>query len=209
MFLYPQAQPRLSQFPKPNGSVIGDYERLLLPSKSVLGLIAKHGRPYYIKTDIEHYDDAILKALFMGNVRPPYISAESHCIGVFSLLVGLGGYNAFKLVDGATVSSKYARHKIRVNEMIESYSFCHHSAGPFGEDLLGDWLPADKFFSYLAIEGLGWKDIHASNVVELNPSAKAKPSARKFAELFAQLLIKPRLPTSTWKVVAKAYRRIH
>jgi FkbM family methyltransferase len=197
-----------SQFPRPDDSVIDDFAKILLPSKSVLSLVAKYGQPHYVKIDVEHYDQAILKALFLGNIRPPYISAESHSIEVFSILVGLGGYNAFKLVDGATVSTKYNSHQITVDKTLERYSFPQHSAGPFGEDVLGDWLAADKFFSLLAIEGLGWKDIHATNAVEPNPSAKPSPSARKVVELLGRYLIKPHLPKTAWNAIKKIYALI-
>jgi FkbM family methyltransferase len=197
-----------SQFPRPDDSEIADFEKILLPSKAVLSLVEKYGQPYYIKIDIEHYDEAILRALFQSNIRPLYISAESHSIEVFSILVGLGGYRAFKLVDGATVSIKYNNHQITVGNKRESYSFPHDSAGPFGEDIVGDWLEADEFFSVLAIERLGWKDIHATSAVEPDPSAKANPSARKVIELFVRYLIKPHLPASAWNAIANIYGRL-
>jgi len=198
----------LSQLPKPAESVIADFEKVLLPSKSAVGLIAKYGNPFYIKIDIEHYDEAILKSLFLNNIRPSYISAESHSISVFSILVALGEYNAFKLVDGPTVSSKYKDHQIKVGNKVEIYSFPHHSAGPFGEDVFGDWLPADKFFSLLAIEGLGWKDIHATQAVVPNSSAKPQPSIRKVVQMFVRYAIKPRIPNKMWSLIAKTYVRL-
>jgi hypothetical protein len=160
------------------------------------------------KIDIERYDEEILRGLFIGNIRPRYISAESHSIEVFSILVGSGRYNAFKLVDGATVSTIYNSHQITVDNMLKSYSFPYDSAGPFGEDVLGDWVTADKFFSFLAIEGLGWKDIHATNAVEPNHAANPKPSTRKVVELFVRYLIKPHVPTSAWKVIGNIYGRL-
>jgi hypothetical protein len=35
------------------------------------------------------------------------------------------------------------------------------SAGPFGEDIPGEWVSADAIFVHLKRYGLGWKDIHA------------------------------------------------
>ncbi|MBS0455538.1 MAG: FkbM family methyltransferase [Proteobacteria bacterium] len=157
----------LSQFPAPTDDV-GAFEKILLPSKSVLDIIAAHGEPYYIKIDIEHYDQAILAALFANDIRPPFISAESHSIEVFSLLVSQGNYRAYKLVDGNSVSTRYKDCSIRVNGSTEQYSFPHHSAGPFGEDVAGDWLNAENFFKLLAYEKLGWKDIHATNIFAPN-----------------------------------------
>lgn len=101
----------LSRFPKPNSKQIDEFEKVLLPSKTVKHVISDHGVPLYIKIDIEHYDSEILRALWHENILPPYISAESHSIEVFSLLVCMG-YSGFKLVDGATVSKTYCDRAI-------------------------------------------------------------------------------------------------
>lgn len=162
----------LGQFPKPDESVIGDYEKVLLPSQSVMQIVTKHGAPYYIKIDIEGYEEVILKELFNNGVKPPYISAESLSIKVFALLAGLGDYPAFKLVDGATVAKKYSSHTILVNGTHERYSFPLHSAGPFGDDIAGEWMNADDLFERLAQEKLGWKDIHATNLVHPDPTSR-------------------------------------
>ncbi len=79
-------------------------------------------------------------------------------------MFALGGYDAFKLVDGHSVVQRYRNYPISVGNDIEIYSFPYHSAGPFGDDVAGEWLTGSSFFSILAVKGLGWKDIHASNV---------------------------------------------
>lgn len=162
----------LGQFPVPDAAVIGDYERVLLPSQSVMQTVEKHGPPYYIKIDVEGSDEIILKELFRNGVRPPYISAESQSAKVFALLAGMGGYEAFKLVNGETVPKKYRNHTIHVDGGEEVYSFPKHSAGPFGDDIEGDWMNADDLFAVLAEAGLGWKDIHATNLVQPDPISK-------------------------------------
>jgi len=159
----------LSQLPMPND--ITQFEEMLLPSKSVMELISTHGDPYYIKIDIEHYDAAILRALFTRNISPPYISAESHSTEVFALLVALGKYNAFKLVEGTYVAHTYRQHTITTRRGPETYSFPRHSSGPFGDDIPGHWMTADNFFRLLAFVNLGWKDIHATNVNIANANA--------------------------------------
>lgn len=153
----------LSQFPEPEHPT--DFDKVLLPSRSVLDIVKQHGEPHYIKIDIEHYDEKILRALFENGICPPFISAESHSIEVFALLLALGRYRSFKLVDGRTVADKYKRHVIQVNGESTEYTFPAHSAGPFGEDVLGPWMTANDFFTRLAQEGLGWKDIHATNQI--------------------------------------------
>lgn len=161
----------LSQFPQPTNKLAKNFEEVILPSASVMSVIKRYGVPHYIKIDIEHYDSQILRALFENGIYPPYISAESHSIEVFSLLVSLGRYNAFKLIDGETVSQVYSNRLILSDQGESLYSFPFHSAGPFGNDVDGKWMDANNFFRLLAIEGLGWKDIHATNQVEADPSA--------------------------------------
>ena len=95
-----------SQLPKPVKH-LSDFTEVTLPCATAASIIAKHGPAYYIKIDIERYDGPILRNLFMHGVVPPYISAEAHDVSVFALLVALGGYNAFKLVDGASVAELY------------------------------------------------------------------------------------------------------
>jgi FkbM family methyltransferase len=173
----------LGQFPEPDATVIGDFDKVLLPSKSVMQIIGEHGAPYYIKIDIEHYEQVILKELFRNGVKPPLLSAEAQSIQVFALLAGMGEYTAFKLVDGETVAKKYGNHAIRVGDGLETYSFPAHSAGPFGEDIAGEWMNADDLFESLAKEGLGWKDIHATNLVEPDPVSQVQKRRQKVRHL--------------------------
>jgi FkbM family methyltransferase len=153
-----------SQFPAPTPAKAASFEQVLLPSKNVIELIKQHGEPHYIKIDIEHYDQVILRHLFLNNIRPPYISAESHSIDVFCLLVSLGEYKAFKLVDGSSVSRRYADCSIGTPAGPVKYSFPHHSAGPFGKDISGKWMTKANFIKVLVYAGLGWRDVHASNI---------------------------------------------
>jgi FkbM family methyltransferase len=175
----------LSQLPPPKPSEAERFEKTVLMSKSIADLLKDHGNPYYVKIDIEHYDALLLKALFKAGVVPPFISAESHSIEIFSLLVSEGHYNAFKLVAGATVAQDYAdRNIISYGDgSLVRYSFPFHSAGPFGEDVEGDWMDADVFLKVLAFEGLGWKDIHATHVQDPN-SAKFQGFSNYMLQFF-------------------------
>ncbi len=163
----------LSQFLKPDHSKAIDFDEVLLPSKSARSIIQKYGKPFYIKIDIEGYDQEILRSLFEDGIYPDFISAESHSIEVFSLLVATNHYKSFNLVDGPTVPIKYEQSKIKtIDGGFEIYSFPIHSAGPFGEDIIGDWMSSDNFFEFLALENLGWKDIHATNIIPPNVDRK-------------------------------------
>lgn len=160
----------LSQFPRPYDSDMDNFNKVSLRAKNVINLIKKYGEPFYVKIDIEYYDQVILRELFLNNIRPVFISSESHSIEVFSLLLTLGQYKSFNLVDGYTVETKYKNHSIKTVGPEEIYSFPLHSAGPFGEDIKGPWMTPDNFFSFLAFEELGWKDIHATNAIIPDPN---------------------------------------
>jgi FkbM family methyltransferase len=182
---------QLSQFPRPTKSNIANFQEVLLPSKSVSNLVATHGDPFYIKIDLEHYDEVILRRLFQQNIRPPFISVESHSIEVFCTLVSLGKYNSFNIVDGNSVAERYKCRTINSNVGQTAYSFPHRSSGPFGDDIDGPWWTASQFFYLLAFERLGWKDIHATSVI--SPDPKALPRFGTRAEL--QRAVKKRVTT--------------
>ena len=157
----------LNQFPKPSQDKMHEFEEIYLPAKSASSVVKKYGNPYYIKIDVEFYDQAILRDLFNNKIQPEYISAESHNIEVFCILVVLGEYKNFKLVDGQSVSDIYRNHSISTNNgMIEEVTFPHHSAGPFGDDIIGDWMDQNNFINILVSQKLGWKDIHAKKIVD-------------------------------------------
>ena len=162
----------ISQFPKPPIEELPNFDEVLLPSKSVLDIISTYGKPYYIKIDIEGYDHEILRALFEHQIFPEHLSAESHNIEVFALLVSAGFYKSFNLVDGPSIAKRYGNCLIHTPLGEERYSFPGNSAGPFGEDITSPWMNANYFFELLALEKLGWKDIHATNLDLANPKTR-------------------------------------
>jgi FkbM family methyltransferase len=164
-----------SQFPRPAAADAHNYEQVSLPAKRAVEVVRAHGDPHYVKIDLEHYDHVVLKDLLVNGIRPPYISAESHSIKTFCLLVALGGYKAFKLVDGASVPTKYANHAISTATGRRTYAFPAHSAGPYGNDIRGPWMSDDNLFRVLAFAGLGWRDIHASALDTPDASYQPKP----------------------------------
>ena len=150
--------------PDEGGFTDKDFTRINIKAISVGSLIKQYGKPYYAKIDIEGYDENLLNAFVLNQIIPPYISVESHTIGVFALLSEKLGYKSFKLVDGRSVGSIYSRsifHSPVLDKQV-LYSFPHHSAGPFGNDIHGEWMDKKTLLKVLAIQGLGWKDIHAS-----------------------------------------------
>lgn len=150
----------LSQFPPPDNP--DEFTVVDLPARAPRDILREHGEPYYVKIDVEHYDAEILRDLFANGFRPPYISAELHSIEVFCLLVALGGYTHFKLLDGSSVVERYGSARLATAEGTLDYSFPYHSAGPFGDDIAGPWFTADAIIEAIAFAQLGWKDLHAT-----------------------------------------------
>ena len=146
------------------GSADSEFSKIIVRAMNISALVEKYGVPYYAKIDVEGYDDVILASFLSAGIKPPYLSAESHKIGVFALLSEAFAYTSFKLVDGRSVGSVYKRALFRspVLEKTVAYSFPNHSAGPFGNDIFGEWMDKATLLKYLALQGLGWRDIHAS-----------------------------------------------
>ena len=154
----------LSQFPKPEPELLNKFNEVTIISKNVIEIIKKYGEPYYIKIDLENYDHIILKEIFINNIKPKYISAESTFIDIYCLMFLLGEYKSFKLVNGDNVQFVYEKKKIETLTGKEEYSFPVNSAGPYGNDIIGPWISPENFFHLLAHKGLGWKDIHCSSI---------------------------------------------
>lgn len=143
-----------------------EYLKQQVNAVNIAHLVERYGHPYYVKIDVEGFDRQILASLHAHSIKPAYVSAESHKIGVFALLSEEMNYQSFKLVDGRSVGAVYKQtlfHSPILNKMV-AYSFPHHSAGPFGNDIFGEWMDKSTLLRYLSLYGLGWRDIHASAV---------------------------------------------
>ena len=152
----------LSQFPKPNDELIDNFTKIDLESADVAYLIQKYGKPYYVKIDLEEYDNIILKKIFDNDILPNYISAEAINSDVINSFLINKNYNAFKLIEGDSVGFLYRNIKIDAYKKKIKYSFDKESAGPFGNDLHGKWIKKENFVKLIEFKGPGWRDIHAS-----------------------------------------------
>ncbi|MFM7291403.1 MAG: FkbM family methyltransferase [Planctomycetia bacterium] len=182
---------------RPHVDALRHYREVSVPSRSFLSILQEHGDPYYVKLDIEGQDVAVLRQLFAAGIKPPFISAESHSIEVLSVMIASGGYDAFKVVVGSSVARQFRNHGISTLAGRDTHSFPPHSAGPFGDDLPGDWMPGDLFFQQLAITGLGWKDVHATSAFEPNRHARLSiwpHVTRRLARRCGLSRMKSRLP---------------
>ena len=121
-----------------------DYTEIEGVSKNILDLIYEFGDPFYIKIDLENYDHIILQEIFNNKITPKYISAECHNLEVFNLMTNNAAYNFFKISKSNDVHLEEYQIK-NLSGFKINYQFPPHSAGPFGEDIKGDWLPKDIF----------------------------------------------------------------
>jgi hypothetical protein len=88
-----------SSFDPEKGKKGGRYESTTVPCITAQQLIASHGRPFFMKVDIEGADYQVLESLDAKSV-PDYISLELSCVDpILERLLDLG-YSRFKLVDG-------------------------------------------------------------------------------------------------------------
>jgi FkbM family methyltransferase len=186
----------LSQIQRPRTD-IAEFECRVLPSIDVAQLIGKYLVNHdllYCKIDLEHFDKQVVRHLFRRGIRPPYLSAEVHSLKVFSHMVKIGKYNAFKLVKGDKIAEEYSDFEIGGDDGPFTYSFPLHSAGPFGEDVRGEWLTRIELLECLSASGRGWRDVHATNKTEDKFSLHTKKELFRFAVtyLLAWLTLYPR-----------------
>lgn len=164
----------LSTLVRPPADHIDAFDVVSVQSCSITDLVTSFGVPNYLKIDVEGYDSALLRALFENKIFPSYLSAECNNFEPFALMSALGGYKAFKLVDGWSVSRVYRQRQITSCETgsVLLHSFPPHSAGPFGEDIDGPWMGIDEAAVRLAIGGVGWRDLHVARDVRQPENTK-------------------------------------
>lgn len=139
------------------------FTQVELDAINIIDLIDQHGEPWYIKIDLEFYDNKILTALFAYDIRPPFISAEIHNIQVLDLLYRAGGYRKFKYVNGGQVVENNPALVQELSGNTREYHCIAHSAGPMGEDIKGPWLTIDELHQHRGPGwNLGWYDIHVA-----------------------------------------------
>lgn len=90
-----------SSFEPVMGKKQGKWEEIDIQCYTTRQLIEEHGRPYFMKVDIEGVDLQTLASLSPGDC-PKYVSLELNDTDpIIERLVDLG-YSAFKFVDGET-----------------------------------------------------------------------------------------------------------
>lgn len=106
------------------------------------------GVPLYAKIDIQGLDYAILGAFHAFEERPRFISVASDKVrfeGVVNevkLLSDLG-YKRFQAVQQRWIPGSTIETTTVTGEPV-AHRFEMHSSGPFGEDLAGEWVDAQR-----------------------------------------------------------------
>ena len=147
-------------------AIEGRETRLVhVQGRKISSLIMEYGTPDFMKIDVEHVDELILRDMIENNIKPSLISCEAHRFEIILLLWQLG-YEQFRLVNGRTVHIEYRGQLIRcVDGSASKHTFPRHSAGPFGEDLPLEWVnvrhACAEWIHRKALFGGGWYDVHA------------------------------------------------
>jgi FkbM family methyltransferase len=159
-FFINDRESQISSF-APNLEQRHEWRSITRPITPLSSIMLEHGVPYFAKIDVEHFDHLVLRDLLAHQIRPELISAEAHSTETFDALQAMG-YGSYALTEGYKVPEMYRAHAIRLrNGDQRIYAFEPFSSGPFGEDLIGEWLPPNAFEAELNRVGLGWIDIHA------------------------------------------------
>lgn len=149
-------------------------KKIEIPCGTLADIVNAYGEAYYIKIDIEGYDQIVLESLVHLKRFPKYLSVENGHIHLLRLLENYG-YTQFKYVNQAKVPEV-----ILPQPSCEGKTCTHHfafgSSGPFGEDIADPWLDSRQIRTEIGKvwdletgmktphhrdEKDGWFDLHA------------------------------------------------
>ena len=124
-----------------------------VPATTFHRVLREFGVPYYLKADIQGAELLCLEALLHFEDRPKFISISA---GTDALATGAMrhtrrglelfsqlGYRDFKIVPQRGMEHQKCPFPAREGRYID-YGFCHGSSGPFGEELPGEWVDAER-----------------------------------------------------------------
>lgn len=107
-------------------------------------LFASHGIPYYLKVDIEGFDDLCISPLVQMADKPEFVSVESHAWSQEETsrlldLLAAAGYTKFNVVSQIGVASQTCPQP-PLEGIYVDFRFRGHPTGLFGKELPGPWL---------------------------------------------------------------------
>lgn len=114
---------------------------------TIADVVATHGVPYYLKIDIEGFDEICLAGLKNCPERPTFVSVESSAVRPETIpeqldLFEAMGYRRFKIVLQHRVPAQQCPSPAREGRFVE-HRFEHGATGLFGNELPGEWLSID------------------------------------------------------------------
>ena len=166
----------LSQYPEPNKNEIKDFNKIKVDYKNLNDVFNKHGIPHFIKIDLENYDIEVLEKILSEKIFFDYISFEIKKVETLDLFRKYFDMISFKIVDGHNIKYNYTNYKILTDLGKRKITFHPSSAGPYGDDLKGDWINLDTFREFLKfkLKYDGWYDVHFSKIDHPNTSISLK-----------------------------------
>jgi FkbM family methyltransferase len=152
----------LGQYPKPENR-INDFYTINIKSQDIISFIKKYGEAYYIKIDLENYDNKILEKILLSKIKFSYLSVEINDNKTISTLAEIENFNSYKIINGKKISKYYSNAIIedKLKKKIK-YSFLKNSAGPFGNDIKGHWMDKKNLLKVIDYANIGWNDLHVS-----------------------------------------------
>lgn len=119
-----------------------------VPTMSMAALFSAYGMPYFMKVDIEGYDQLCIRALIDRDDRPDFTSIESHAWLYDETLADLellrqAGYTKFKIIPQHDIMRQRPPAKSLEGLPID-YTFVSGSSGLFGRELPGRWMSFDQ-----------------------------------------------------------------
>lgn len=152
----------LGQYPKPEDK-INNFYFINIRSQDIMSLIKNYGEPYYIKIDLENYDNKILKKILSSEIKFSYLSVEINNKETISILTKIENFSSYKIVNGKKIIKQYSKAiiKNKFQKKIK-YSFLANSAGPLGNDIKGHWMDKANLLKVIDYGNVGWNDLHVS-----------------------------------------------
>jgi FkbM family methyltransferase len=178
----------------------GTYREIRVRGMPFSEIARQHRRPYYAKFDIEGPECMAIGQMFSVGIFPPFLSFEVNSdTNVILNLVSAHGYHNFQLLPQRDKSQIRLPNPPREGVYYDA-RFDGYMSGPFGRELPGPWVSAEKVRETLlahnrkvASEDIykEWFDVHARH-----RDAAEWGFLAKLADTFGSLFRRPVAPVS-------------